>query len=123
MNAINWFEIPAADFDSTVRFYESILNTTLQRHEFYGQPHGFLPATTDGVGGAIVSGNGLPSPSGALIYLNATDEAKLDDILSRVPGAGGEVLMPKTPIPPQGMIAVIRDSEGNRIGLHIPQTA
>jgi predicted enzyme related to lactoylglutathione lyase len=39
-------------------------------------------------------------------------------MLERIVAAGGEIITPATPIPPTGQIAVFRDSEGNRIGLH-----
>jgi predicted enzyme related to lactoylglutathione lyase len=43
----------------------------------------------------------------------------MDEILGKVPEAGGEVMVPKTQISPEhGYMAVILDSEGNRIGLH-----
>ena len=122
MNAINWFEIPAADFDRAVQFYETMLGTAIRKDVFGGAPHGFLPVGEKGVGGAVVYGNGQPSSEGPLIFLNATDEPTLDGFLARVTEAGGEVLLPKTAIPPQGLMAIIRDVEGNRIGLHSPQS-
>jgi predicted enzyme related to lactoylglutathione lyase len=52
-----------------------------------------------------------------MVYLNCDGE--LDSVLSRVPKAGGLVLMPKTPVPGgHGHFACLRDSEGNHIGLH-----
>src|ERR1700757_2306393 len=39
--------------------------------------------------------------------------------LPRVPKAGGEVLLPRTALPDgMGYFAQIRDTEGNRVGLH-----
>lgn len=121
---INWFEIPAEDFDRAVEFYTNVLGVPVHKGEFGGMPHGFLSSEEQGgVSGAIVKGNGQPSMNGALIYLNAQSPANLEMILSRVQGAGGEVLMGATPIPPQGYMGVIRDSEGNRIAFHSPQEA
>jgi uncharacterized protein len=123
-NMINWFEIPAANFDRAVDFYSTVLGISVYKSEFGGMPHGFLSSEEDGgVSGAIVKGNGEPSENGALIYLNAQNQANLETMLSRVKGAGGEVLIPSTPIPPQGYMGVIRDSEGNRIAFHVPQGA
>jgi predicted enzyme related to lactoylglutathione lyase len=118
MNAINWFELPATDIDRAINFYSTILNNPLRKGEFGGMPHGFFPMDEDGVGGALVlSPNHVPSDDrGVVIYLNAGND--LDGILSRVQGAGGKVVMPKTAIPPQGWIAWIRDIEGNQVGLH-----
>jgi predicted enzyme related to lactoylglutathione lyase len=52
------------------------------------------------------------------MYLNAGNA--LDAMLARVAAAGGQVLLPATVIGEQGVIAIIRDSEGNRVGLHAP---
>lgn len=120
-NAITWFEIPAVDFDRAVEFYNQIMPAPLRKGEFGGQPHGFFAADETGVGGAVVKGNGLPAAQGegTLIYLNAGDEAGLDQVLSKVESAGGKVLLPKTSIGDLGWFGLIHDTEGNRIGLHV----
>lgn len=119
MNAINWFDLPATDIDRAIQFYSTILDKPVKKDEFNGMPHGIFPSDASGVGGALVlSPNHVPADDrGAIIYLNVGD---LDGILSRVEGAGGRVILPKKAIPPQGFIAWIRDSEGNRVGLHQP---
>ncbi len=48
--------------------------------------------------------------------LNA--DGKMDAILARVAGAGGAVVLPRTSIGQHGFIALIKDTEGNRVGLH-----
>lgn len=123
-NAITWFEIPAANFDRAVAFYSAILGTPIQRGEFGGVPHGFFSADEGGVGGAIIAAatapgsDANPGHAGPVIYLNAGDQ--LEAIVARVEAAGGQVLTPPTPIPPQGALAILRDTEGNRVGLHQP---
>ncbi len=123
-NAINWFEIPAADFERAVAFYSAVLGRPVQRREFLGVPHGFFPASPGAATGAIIArqvvagGEPQAGPGGTLIYLNAGDE--IAAMVGRVAAAGGEVLTPPTPIGPQGQIAIFRDSEGNRVGLHAP---
>ena len=118
-NAINWFEIPATDFSRAVAFYRTVLGQDLRTGEFMGVPHGFFPADEQGVAGAIIAPpDAAPSTTGPLIYLNAGTE--LAAMVGRVGAAGGQVLLPETSIGEQGAIAVIRDSEGNRVGLHAP---
>jgi predicted enzyme related to lactoylglutathione lyase len=120
-NAINWFEIPAADFDRAVRFYNTVLDIQLRKELFNQVPNAIFPTEgADPVGGAVVfSPDYVPSPQGSLVYLNA--DGKLDDILKRIPTAGGKVLLPKTSIGDPGYIAILMDTEGNKIGLHQPQ--
>jgi uncharacterized protein len=118
LNATHWFEIAVADLDRATRFYETTLGISLKRETFFGTPMGVFPADETGVGGALVVDARLTpgGPSGSLVYLNA--EGKLDAALSRVAGAGGEVVKPKTGIGENGFIALVRDSEKNLIGLH-----
>ncbi len=121
-NAINWFDIPAVDFDRAVTFYETIMGVTLRRAPSGGTMNGIFPADRErnGVAGAVCAGDGyVPSAQGSIIYLNA--DGKLDDILSRVEAAGGKILRPKTDIGAPGFIAWLIDSEGNRVGLHQPR--
>ena len=58
-----------------------------------------------------------PSSSGTMVYLNCDGE--LDGTIARVPGAGGTILMKRTPVPGGfGAFACLKDSEGNHVGLH-----
>jgi predicted enzyme related to lactoylglutathione lyase len=50
------------------------------------------------------------------IYLAVED---LDAVLARAKPAGGEVVLPRTPIGEHGFIGAVRDSEGNTVGLHL----
>jgi uncharacterized protein len=122
VNAITWFEIPTTDLDRAVQFYSRVLAQPVRKDEFGGVPHGFFQTENNGVGGALVlSPHHVPSDDrGVVIYLNAGND--LDGILSRVEAAGGKVTLPRTAIPPQGWFAWIRDTEGNRVGLHQPQS-
>ena len=121
-NAINWFEIPATDFDRAVDFYTGLLQTTIRKEVFAGMPNGIFVTDDDkAVGGAIVQGDGYtPTTAGALVYLNAKTVDNMDKILARVEPSGGKVVMPRTHIGDPGYIAIITDTEGNRVGLHSP---
>ena len=120
-NAINWFDIPAVDFERAVKFYETILSVTLHQEALGGTMNGIFPADREGVSGAVCKGEGYtPSADGSIVYLNA--DGQLDAILSRVEAAGGQILRPKTPIGPFGHIAWFLDVEGNRVGLHAEPT-
>lgn len=118
-NAINWFEIPATDFERAVSFYNTVLGIDISKEEFMGEPQGFFPGDEMGARGAVVYSERLtPSTAGTLIYLNAGTVEGLEQALSRVESSGGKVTMPKTDIGEAGFISIIQDTEGNRIGLH-----
>lgn len=117
-NAINWFEIPVTDFARARAFYEGVLGRPIETMNMGPSTMGFLSTSHEGVGGAIVQGDGTaPSRSGTLVYLNGGDD--LAPMLARVEGAGGSVAVPKTDIGSGfGFFAHFVDTEGNRVGLH-----
>jgi uncharacterized protein len=112
-----WFEIPTADFDRAIRFYETVFQVKLRRENIGGELAVF-PGDDNSVSGALVHQQGyVPSLTGAAIYLAAGDD--LAPVLARAAANGGKVLLPKTALPPgMGHFAHMQDSEGNRIGLH-----
>jgi len=116
--AINWFEIPCEDLDRAAEFYETLLNVKLLRTQLDQNPMVIFSSEQTGAAGNLVKRPfRKPGRGGTMVYLNCDGE--LDDVLARVPGAGGLVLMPKTPVPGgHGHFACLRDSEGNHIGLH-----
>ena len=125
-NAISWFEIPATDLARATKFYETIFSTALIPMDLPNIKMRMFPLddVQNGVGGAVVDSGGFHKPSatdGPLIYLNGNPDVQ--NILSKVEAAGGKIAVPKTEISPDyGFMAVIIDTEGNRIGLHsIPQ--
>lgn len=116
-NAINWFELPANNFDRAVKFYSEVLKAELQPFENNGLQMAFFPSSDNGVGGCVTHGNGnTPKSEGTLVYLNGGDD--LAAPLSRVEKAGGKVTMPKTSIGENGFMAVFLDTEGNRVAFH-----
>jgi len=120
-NAINWFEIPAADIDRAQKFYETIFAFQMYRmDEMMGIKMVSFPGMQGNgkVSGAIVQHEMcIPSSEGCVLYLNANPD--LQPILDRVVAAGGTIIMPRTEISPEiGYMAFFIDSEGNRIGLH-----
>ena len=121
-HAIHWFEIFVTDIDRAARFYETMLQTKLRREQEDDRPMAvFASAVKEGVGGALVRQKGRePTSNGALVYLDA--DGKLDESIARVAAAGGAVVMPKTDIGPPGFIALVRDTEGNVVGLHSERT-
>jgi len=117
-DAVNWFELYVSDFDRAKRFYDTALQISLQESQMEGCRMGVFPCDhMNGVGGAITELDGVsPGQGGTLVYLNV--EGDLDGVLKRIPSAGGSVLKPRTAIGEHGFIAIVKDSEGNGVGLH-----
>jgi uncharacterized protein len=125
-NAISWFEIPTIDLDRAQRFYETIFATSLIPLDLQNLRMRMFPIENQmsGIGGALCHNKDFYKPSstdGPLIYLNGNPDVQ--NVLDRVEAAGGKIVVPKTQISPEyGYMAVILDTEGNRIALHsVPQ--
>jgi uncharacterized protein len=119
IHALNWFEIHAANLQRARKFYETILQISMEQVMVGDTPELVFPfdQTQGGVGGSILESNTPPpGAGGTLIYLNA--EGDLDGVLGRISGAGGTVTKPRTAIGPYGFIGTFKDTEGNNIGLH-----
>lgn len=121
-NAISWFEIPSTDIERAQKFYEEIFHVKMQPMDMPSLKMRMFPIDDmmTGIGGAVVDSGGFHKPSlteGPLIYLNGNPDVQV--ILDRTEAAGGKIMVPKTEISPEhGYMAVIMDTEGNRIGLH-----
>jgi uncharacterized protein len=120
-NAISWFEIPATDLDRAQNFYETIFEISMTKLDLPNIKMRMFPLEDMmGIGGSVVDSGGFHKPSstdGPLIYLNANPDVQ--NILDKVEAAGGKILVPKTQISEEfGYMAVLLDTEGNRIGLH-----
>lgn len=117
-DAVNWFELYVTDFDRAKRFYETVLQASLQEFHTEQCRMGMFPYDNrNGVGGSITKMDGVPSgQGGTLVYLNV--DGDLDGVLKRIPTAGGSVVKPRTSIGEHGFVAVFKDTEGNSVGLH-----
>jgi predicted enzyme related to lactoylglutathione lyase len=121
-NAISWFEIPTTDIDRAQKFYETILNIKMSPLDLPELKMRMFPNDNpmEGIGGSLVNSKGFHVSSatdGPLIYLNGNPDVQT--ILDKVESAGGKILVPKTMISEEyGDMAVIIDTEGNRIAFH-----
>jgi predicted enzyme related to lactoylglutathione lyase len=121
-NMVGWFEVPVADMERAIKFYETVLGITLSRHLMGPLDMAWFPwdEKAPGARGSLVrhAEHYKPSTDGILIYFSSIT-GDLADELARVEPAGGKVLMPKTQIAPDiGFMALFVDTEGNRIALH-----
>lgn len=122
-NVLTWFEIPVADTERAKIFYETILDIEMVKRADGNDEAVFFPfdpnivqATSGRVTGVLskTERNG-PSGNGTVVYINASPN--IQTVLNKVEQAGGKIIAPKTLIP-AGYIAIILDTEGNKVGLH-----
>ena len=115
-NFVSWFEIPVQNIIRAKAFYEAILGESLQILDLGDVKMALFPQR--GVTGSLIQNLWYtPSHQGPLIYLNCNPD--LSKVEKRVDDSGGKVLIPKRQISEEhGYMAVIQDTEGNRVALH-----
>jgi uncharacterized protein len=114
---INWIEIPVTDMKRAIGFYSKILGVELQSVEMGAVTYAIFPSENQYNNGALAKGaHYKPSADGIVIYLDGGKD--LDNILSKVSAAGGELMMQKMFLAKEaGYIGMFIDSEGNKIGI------
>jgi uncharacterized protein len=117
---VTWFEVPVADFDRAIQFYESIFDIQLT-HDSRFPGLAIFPYERPGISGAILHTPNriydLATQESTVVYLNC--DGQLDNVLARAISAGADIAEPKMKLPGNlGWTAMIRDLDGNRIGLH-----
>jgi uncharacterized protein len=125
-NVLTWFEIPVTDIKRAKKFYETILGIEMIERADGGDEAVFFPydpnviqATSGRVTGVLSkTARNSPSANGTVVYINASPD--IQAALDKVVPAGGKVILLRTQIP-AGFIALIIDSEGNKVGLHAEQ--
>ena len=122
-NPVGWFEIYVQDMSRAKKFYETVFQTELQPLNSPMPGFEFLafPMTMEsyGAAGALVKMPGGPSGGNTTVVYFACEDCAVE--AGRVAGAGGSVEKTKMSIGEYGHIALVRDSEGNMIGLHSMQ--
>ena len=119
-NVVTWFEIYVDDMERAKMFYEYVLEVPL---EDLSDPTGesqmlAFPGSMDlhGTNGALVKMPGMSAGgSNVLVYFGCEDCAVQE---KRAEQAGGVVITPKVSIGEFGFCSVVKDTEGNSVGLH-----
>ena len=120
---VGWFEIPVEDMERARKFYEEVFDISISLHDLGEFKMGWFPMHPDKIGatGSLVQHDSyIPSAThGVVIYFSCLDVA---NELGRVEAAGGTIMQEKTQIGDgHGFMALMKDSEGNRIALHSNQ--
>lgn len=120
-NVIGWVEIPVTDMDRAKQFYEAVFGFKIQVHPMGELIMGWFPYAQgkEGAAGSLVKHPEAYRPSdshGPVVYFTSAD---VQNELDRVEAAGGSIIQPKTQISEEiGYMALLKDSEGNRVALH-----
>ncbi len=124
-NPIGWFEIYVDDMQRAKAFYEGVLVVALTRLEspdpgsaieMWAFP---MDQNAYGASGTLAKMPGLAAGGNStLIYFSCLDCAVE---AARAAQHGGRLAQGETSLGPYGYMALLIDTEGNRIGLHSMQ--
>lgn len=121
-NPVGWFEIYVNDMERAKAFYAAMLGVEFSRLdnpvpesniELWAFP---MQSEAYGAAGALVRMEGFESGRNSVIVYFHCEDCAVE--AARAAEAGGEVLKPKLSIGEHGYIALVKDVEGNIVGLH-----
>jgi predicted enzyme related to lactoylglutathione lyase len=120
-NVVGWFEIYVQDMERAKTFYQKTFQLTLEPLDSPGIELWAFPMQPDnpGCAGALAKMNGKDSGGGGTIVYFSCADCSVE--ASRAVQNGGQIQKEKISIGQYGFIALVRDTEGNMIGLHSMQ--
>ena len=118
VNPVCWFDINVANLERAKNFYESVFNIKLIDLPIEWGKESAFPFEKDGTNaaGALVEKENYVAGSNNTVAYFSSEDCITEE--SRVEEAGGEIIKRKMSIGEFGFISVLRDTEGNTIGLH-----
>jgi uncharacterized protein len=113
------FEIHAADPERAVTFYKTLFGWTFQKWE--GPMEYWLvttgPNDQPGINGSLVARQGEIDGKSVIAYVCTVDVENVDASVQTAVDNGGQIALPKMPIPGMGWLAYCKDTEGNIFGM------
>ncbi|TBW27928.1 VOC family protein [Gramella sp. KN1008] len=122
VNPVVWFEIYVNDMDRAKAFYKKVFEVeftqlsdptaeALQMWSFPGDME-----TPGQASGALVKVEGMSAGGNSTIVYFASKDCSIEE--ARVADAGGKVERSKMSIGEYGFVSIVKDTEGNMIGIH-----
>lgn len=113
------FEIHAADPNRAVNFYQTLFGWSFQKWE---GPMDYWLVTTGpndqpGINGGLVPRQGEIDGQAVIAYVCTVDVENLDASVQKAVDNGGQIAVPKMPIPGMGWLSYCKDTEGNIFGM------
>ena len=113
MSRVIHFEIPASDPERASKFYQKLFGWHIEK---WPGPMEYWMVTTGAEGTPGING-GLMRNTQVKTTTNTIGVESVDKAIEATKSAGGQLVMPKTPIPGVGYFAYCLDTEGNLFGV------
>jgi predicted enzyme related to lactoylglutathione lyase len=118
------FEIHADDPERAIRFYQNLFGWHIQKWD--GPMEYWMVVTgkdpEPGINGGLMRRHGPPPTAGQAVssHVCTVQIADIEACLKQIPAEGGEIALPRMPIPGYGWLAYGKDTEGNLFGVMQP---
>lgn len=120
MNRVVHFELGVVEPERAVAFYRGVFGWEISS---WGGPVPYWLVTTGPAAEPGINGGMMVHQDRAPRTVNTIGVDDVDAFAEKVKAAGGEVVVPKMPIPGVGWLAYCKDTEGNLFGIHTPDAA
>jgi predicted enzyme related to lactoylglutathione lyase len=114
MLRITHFDIPSDNPERAQKFYQEVFEWKFDKWD--GPMEYWMIKTGDDSKPGINGGMARRMP-GQIGMTNTIEVPSLDKYTSKIQSSGGQVLIPKMPIPSVGYFATCMDTEGNIFGI------
>ena len=113
------FEIHASEPERAVNFYKNVFDWQFQKWE---GPMDYWVINTGpdgqpGINGGLTRRQGEIDGQAVIAYVCTVDVDNVDAYMDRATSNGGQVVVPKMPIPGVGWLVYCKDTEGNIFGM------
>lgn len=113
-NRVVHFEIPCNNPEKTMDFFKEAFNWTFQ--EFI--PGEYWSAVTGEEGKPGINGGIMKKKDPSQPIANSIDVVNMEETIAKIEKAGGQIVVPKMPIPTVGWLAYFKDPDGNIHGIY-----
>ena len=113
------FEIHAGDCERAVKFYKAVFGWEFQKWEGPAEYWMVMTGPNDqpGINGGLLQRRGEIDGQAVIAYVCTVDVSSVDDSAKTAESNGGQVVVPKMPIPGVGWLVYCKDTEGNIFGI------
>jgi hypothetical protein len=115
MHRVIHFELGAQEPERAVKFYQDVFGWKVTK---WDGPTPYWLVTTGEDSQPGINGGIMRHQDGGARTVNTIGVESVGDFLARVTAGGGQIAMPKFPIPGIGWQAYCLDTEGNLFGIH-----
>lgn len=118
MGRVVHFEIQVDQPKRAIDFYSKTFGWSFER---WGEGEYWLiqtgPREDPGIDGAMLPRRGSQEGDAVIAYVCTIDVDSVSDASKRVGSNGGQIVVPRTPIPGVGWLVYCKDTEGNIFGM------